>query len=363
MNRNWRRVLRIGLRWSQIQIEQISQIYFWSFLGIVLGVAIAIPLGVFFNQVGVKGGNFVLAAIFLVGWAFLTFHPAVIAIAFGLGTPDGLPKDWSLNKLIREAVLPDLKLSEVVKEGLEFVRKVVRWSKHLALFVTTIFVVFGSWNIENPSVVLPVFVVLAGIGLLSSLFQTKTIWYKRTVTAILFVSLTSLLYTGYHYLHPQDETVDEVEAAIRRNDDNKVNRALQAVLQKIDAGQELTKEEEETLKKARQERRARSLKGAVSDFFYSKTIPIEVMDLRGQKVCGIKPGTRKFSVPKEIYARIGGQNTELSGYILFNEVPAGQKFVAEDAGNGDGCANMSFAFTTEWKQMTVEPQIIFVTIG
>lgn len=304
MDRNWRRVLRIGLRWSQIQIEQISQIYFWSFFGIVLGVAIAIPPGVLFNQAGIKGGNFVLAAIFLVGWAFLTFHPAVIAIAFGLGTPDGLPKDWSLNKLIREAVLPDLQLSEVVKEGLEFVRKVVRWSKHLALFVTTIFVVLGSWDIENPRVVLPVFVVLAGIGLLSSVFPTKTIWYRRTVTAILLVSLTGLLYTGYHYFHPQDETVDEVEAAIRRNEDNKMDRALQAVLQKIEDGEELTEDEEKTLEKARQERRARSLKGAISNFFYYKTLEVEVSSLAEEvDVCCVEPGTRKFSVPGEQFVR------------------------------------------------------------
>lgn len=354
MDRNWRRVLRIGLRWSQIQIERISQVYFWSFFGIVLGVAIAIPLGVFFNQAGIKGGNFVLATIFLIAWALLTFHPAVIAIAFGLGTPDGLPKDWSLNKLLKEAALPDLQLSEVVKEGLEFVRKVVRWSKHLALFITTIFVVLGSWDIENPRVVLPVFVVLAGIGLLSSLFPTKTIWYRRTVTAILLVSLTGLLYTGYHYFHPQDETVDEVEAAIRRNEDNKVNRALHAILQKIDNEQELTTEEEETLKKARQERRARSLKDTVNNFFYSKTLEVEVSSLTPQKLCGVQSGHRKFTLPNKSYVLINGDNYDVTSFVRVNGILPDETFNVGE----DGCVDISFAFPSSTLEQTITPQVI-----
>jgi hypothetical protein len=338
-------------------MERLTQVYIWGFIGMVIGTLIAISLGVFFNQAGIKGGNFVIAAIFLVAWAFFTFYPAFLAIAFGLGSLDGLPKDWSLKRLLKESDIPDLQLSEVITKGLEFVKKVVRWSSHLALFVTTVFVILGSWDIVNPRVILPVFVVLAGIGLLSSVFPTKTIWYRRTVTAILFVSLTGLLYTGYHYFHPQDKTVDEVEAALRRNEDNKMDRAVQAVLQKIRRDEILTEDEEKLLKQAKQERNARSLKGAVSNFFYTKTLEVPVSSLSEEvEISGVEPGTRKFSVPGQQFVLLLGTNTssEINNKIRVNGVRAGENFEVA----ADGKIKVKFVGPPEFLKRPIDWQTL-----
>lgn len=195
--RNWRAIRSIvgdeGLRW----MEYARRFYLRAFITLVIAAIITLAVMVGANFVGVKGLAFWLVIPFLIVWALCQFYPAVLLTLFGVGSLDGLPKDWSLNRLLKERELPDLSLSAMATSGLGLIRKIVLWGAQVALFVIVLGVVLGTWELENPKVVVPVLVILTGIGLWTAVYPTTSQWYRRIVISILLVAVALQLWDGY----------------------------------------------------------------------------------------------------------------------------------------------------------------------
>lgn len=162
----------------------------------IITALILVIIGVILNRTAAVL-NFSLAALFVVIWGFITFHPAGLLAMFGLGSLNGLPKDWSVNRLIREGVLPDLSLSNMAKEGFALIGKWAHYSSHVAYFCIVVFTVLGTWYVRNPVAVLPVLVLLAGIGYWAVLSKAAAKWYYRITLGLLITSLGVFLYRGF----------------------------------------------------------------------------------------------------------------------------------------------------------------------
>lgn len=347
--RSWADVVGTGWEWLRGWFARAVRVYLAAFVVLVLAALFLVMLGVGFNKSGAPAANYVLAAVFLVAWAFVTFYPGTLLAAFGLGVPKGLPKDWSLNQLIREAKLPDLQMSAVVSEGLNTLRTMVKLSSHLALFVTVVFVVLGTWRIENAGVVLPVFVILVGIGFWSALFKRGAVWYARVTITVLLVALAMMLYGGYVYLHPQDTTVGEIDRVLTINEDKVKQRTAKELLAKAKAGN-LTDADKQQLATLKKEQNGRGLRGvaqlaldAKDDLFYERKVEYEVVDFAPNKVsvCGIRAGKRTFSVPYPVRMMIGPENYQVDSYLRINGATAGESFKVDDP---RGCVLVTFAF-------------------
>lgn len=353
-DRDWGAIAGTAVAQLRIWLERVVRVYRMGFVLTMIGAFVLVTLGVMLNKTGFKEGNFVLAAMFLLLWAFFTFYPTGVAAVFGIGGLNGLPKDWSLNAFFREGRLPDLQLSEVIVQGFALVKKFASWSAHLAFFVTIVFVVLGTWKIENTTVVLPVFVILSGVGLWAALFGNGIKWYRRITIGILLVSLVGLLYGGYAYLHPQDETLDDIDRALLRNEDNRKNAEAENILRKAKDGVVLTDDEVKTLKRLKQEKETRKLTAAIDDWRYGKTTELQVNTLQPQKLCGVRPGARTFEIPRQVYVLVEGTNYELTSYIRVDGTLPKENLQVD----GDGCVQVSFAFTSDFLGKPITPQII-----
>lgn len=230
--------------------------------GLMVFVAlILVIIGVILNRT-VAVLNFSLAALFVVIWGFLTFHPAGLLAVFGLGSLNGLPKDWSVNRLIREGALPDLSLSNMAKEGFALIGKWAHYSAHVAYFCIVVFTVLGTWYVRNPVAVLPVLVLLAGIGYWAVLSKVAAKWYYRITFGLLILSLGIFLYRGF--------IADEGGSNWRAIN---LPQAASSALPKTSWSLEPT---------------------------YKKTLDLNFSNLEETTLCGIKPGMRKYSFPQEV---------------------------------------------------------------
>lgn len=214
----------------------------------VLLAVILVMIGTVLNRTAAVF-NFSLAAVFVAIWGYLTFHPAGLLAVFGIGGLNGLPKDWSVNRLIREGTLPDLSLSAVAQEGFSLVRKWAQLSSHVAYFAIVVLTVLGTWYVKNVAAVLPVLVLLAGIGFWAVLSKAAAKWYYRITFGILAVSLGTFLYVGFW----ADESGNESTSW----------RAVQI------PGVVAT------------------IKGWIGLNTYEKTVDVSIADLTDKKVCGL----------------------------------------------------------------------------
>lgn len=357
MTTNWSGILGKGWTKGRVGLEHINQIYIHAFKWLLIGTAIAIGFGIVLNNIGWKEGNFFLALIFLIASTFCFFYPGFLIWIFGIGSVDGLPKDWSLNKLLKEQTLPDLQVSNLVNQGVDAIKKTVRWAAHITLFTQMFFVVLGTWELENSRVVIPILVVLAGIGLCTYLFSSTAKWYKRAAWGIMLTSLSVFVYNGYVYMHPQDTVLKEVSSVLQKNEDHKKQIELSRLLEKVSDGVSLTPEEESFLKQMREEANNRSVTGITEDFFYSKTFDVEITHLKGTQLCGILPGNRIFHFVEDSpqYVLIGGNNYEITNPVRVNKSHKGESFLVEE----DGCVNISFDGLNEYgKAQSIQPQVI-----
>lgn len=320
MDRNFRAEGGITLEQLKIWLEKAIQIYKIAFALLVIGAIVLVILGVKFNRWDMAGANFILALVFLIVWAFFEFHPAGLLVTFGLGGLNGLPKNWSLNQFIREGTLPDLQLSEVIRQGFELIKKLSYYSMHIAFFMTVMFMVLGTFELKTAKAVLPVFIALAGIGLWSILAKVHPKWYFRVTGILLFVSLAIFLYKGF--VSGDDETV----------------------------GAPAPKEV------------ARSFGNMWSSWNYRKTFDLEITSFQDHKLCGIRSGTRTFSIPSDIRSRIyvttaKGENTDITSTIRLNGTVPGETFEVENK-----CVTVSFAFNQAAKQERISPRVIHFTV-
>lgn len=303
----------LGTKW-----HQLVSLYKMSFVLILLAAIIMVVLGVKLNQGGLAVANFSFAAVYLVIWAFFTFYPAGLPTlaVFGIGGLQGLPKDWSFNQLLREGKLPDLKLADVVAEGLKLVKQYVRYSAHVAYFMIVVFTVLGTWYIRNAVAVLPIFILFAGIGFWAVLSNAVAKWYYRITFGIILVSLLMFLYQGF--------------IGGGGGNGSKESRGSEKSPWAATVVPTTTP------------------RGLVSNWNYQKTLTFEAENLRDQKLCGVKSGERTFRPAGPLKVLLRGtsadgkavfDNSEVTSFILVNGTVAGETLEVDN----DGCVTVSFA--------------------
>lgn len=278
-DRNWGAEAGIATDALKTWYYQAIKAYKMSLILLVIGTLILIVLGVKLNQTGNAVANFTIAAAFLVIWAFFTFHPAGLLTVFGIGGLNGLPKDWSLNQLLREGKLPDLSLSTIATQGLELIKKYVHYSAHVAYFAIVVFAVLGTAPIKNAGAVLPVFVLLAGIGLWAALSKAVAKWYYRITVGILIICLIVFLYQAF--IGGGNKQSSQSAASVPSLPD------------------------------------VSSVTNWFNGLGYKKTFTLVASDLKCQELKGVKPGKRKFSFPREV----AFEQAVLSGRIKSEDNP------------------------------------------
>lgn len=97
------------------------------------------------------------------------------------------------------------------------------------------------------------------------------------------------------------------------------------------------------------------VEGVVSNFFYSKTLELEVTSLQPQKLCGVQTGNRKFAIPHKSYVIINGDNYDVTSFVRVNRMLPDESFVVMD---DEGCVDVSFAFTSSMLGQAITPQVI-----
>ncbi|MDP3957206.1 MAG: hypothetical protein Q8Q10_01770, partial [bacterium] len=96
------------------------------------------------------------------------------------------------------------------------------------------------------------------------------------------------------------------------------------------------------------------VKGIADDFFYSKTLEVEVGSLAPHQLCGVRPGKRDFTIPRKQYIFMDGDNYEVTSYVRVNGSLPNESFAVDDK----GCVQVSFAFTKRALGRTINPQMI-----
>lgn len=197
--RNWGAVTGTATTWVETQWKKLLKFYQVAFGLTIAGAIVLMIIGVNLNQNGYAVVNFSIATAFIVVWIFFTYQPAVLLTVFGVGGLDGLPKDWSINQLLSDEGnrLPDLKLSNVASKGFDLVRSFTRYTAHVAYFAIVIFTVLGTWYIKDTVAILPILVLLVGIGYWAVLSKAVAKWYYLITRGILIVSLAMFLFQGF----------------------------------------------------------------------------------------------------------------------------------------------------------------------
>lgn len=143
--------------------------------------------------------NFMVALVALVAFFFFQFHPNAVLAMFGVGIPSGFPHDLKVfEELIKEFNFPNLELRQLVTEGWNSLKQLLRLGTHGALFFVVVSTVLGTWQVSKMGAVLPVFVILAGVAMWSILFAPpESKWYRKITLGILLVAAGIFLYHGF----------------------------------------------------------------------------------------------------------------------------------------------------------------------
>lgn len=98
------------------------------------------------------------------------------------------------------------------------------------------------------------------------------------------------------------------------------------------------------------------VKGIADDFFYSKTLEVEVGSLAPHQLCGVRPGKRKFAVPRPVEVFIGSEKTDITSALRVNKTFPGEKLDV----NESGCVGISFAVNEGFKKNKFDRQIVAI---
>lgn len=90
---------------------------------------------------------------------------------------------------------------------------------------------------------------------------------------------------------------------------------------------------------------------------YSKTFELEVVTLEPHKLCGVPSGKHTFTIPFQRHVKIMGDDYDVTSYIRVNKSLPNEVFEVAS----DGCVEVSFAFNSLAKGLSIQPQIIAIT--
>lgn len=333
----------------------------------IVGAIFVVTAGVLANIAGFPGFNYVLAGVELVIGIYFLTKPAAVLSVFGLGSfTSGLP-DIKVGEILRNGVsaIPNFELKKFLGAGWAIVEATTRKVAHVFFFLVVLHTTLGTFPIADPAMVLPVLVILTGIGLWAALFTEKAVWYKRVTIGILLVALSGVLWKAYVIPSPS-EAGEEAEKLLVQNavqlDKNdaayiKGNFAANAKKGGLTAEEkrklELAADGQHFLRKASafvEETVAGRIK-------IEYRVPSNIAPEKLPRICGVPPGEYEFELGGdpfitvatptiEIYSlkKQGGFRSDLplpyynAFGVLLNGAPVGSTVVV----GIDGCATVSF---------------------
>lgn len=276
---------------------------------------------------------YIVAVLGLLFWAFIRHFPDALGVMVGLGTIKGLP-DFKLGEFLSgeiKGMLPNLQMKDFGDAIWDTFQKFWEVLDHLMLFFVVLCVVFGTLPIENPAGVIGSLVCLAGIGLWSMLFAKVVVWYRRITIGILLVAIGVMLYGTYMHFRPQDVTIEKVETVLERNENARQDHIAKLLLEGAKKGTTTAAEREliKSMGEAKKDRGIGGLVGVYKDLTYKKQVVYTVRDFQnGTPICGIRNGTRKFSVSSTTI-KIGDYNYDIGASLGMNGVLQGTPFEVE----------------------------------
>jgi hypothetical protein len=191
--------------------------YHGIFLATVIAAIIVIVVELILSKAGdgKEVLDYYVGWAFLIGWAFMTFHPNGIGTAYLFGAGEKAPWD-SLDELFTKLQMPDVKLGEMGGKGLEFVKtKYLMWSGHVALFAALMSMVLATFQVVSVFMAAGAFLGLVGIGLWAALL-TKNAKYYKIVTIWLFAITTTFAFAGT-FMHDPVKTTKAAVASVLPN--------------------------------------------------------------------------------------------------------------------------------------------------
>ncbi len=261
-------------------------------------VTFFLAMGVLANKAGYPGLNFILAAVALIVAVFFLTKPFFISVVFGAGAgTEGLP-DFKFADILDKgfAGMPNLELEKFFGAGGKLIQETAKKVAHLLLFLTVLFVVLGTFPLSDTRYALPALIVLAGFGLWSSLYATKSVWYKRITLTILLVAGAIVFFKLYY---PKDE-VEKIDEARNSFREERLSEELRPLIRKSGEGIKLTEEEAIVLEKARAKKAKQSLLKKVGTYFHGMEIeyqvPSNIAPENLKPICGIAPGEYSIHV-------------------------------------------------------------------
>ncbi len=242
-----------------------------------------------------------MAIMLVLGFYMST--PATFLTMFGAGAGWKLVGyNWSWrNIFLDEAVVfPDIQISEIAKQGWQACVSALKLPAHFLIVAIATGTVLELWQVNHPTAALVFFPALAGIGMWSFALGGATKWYRRITIAVLVIGALA----SFHQVFAEEKP--------------------------------------------------RPLNNIVSDLTYSKTVEFEVKSLQPQKLGGIKPGRRKFSIPEKQYIRINGEDQDITSYVRMNGTPPNESLEVESTGK----VEVSYALPKEVLEKTIDPQTL-----
>lgn len=236
---------------------------------------------------GINGLNIVLIPVWVLIVGYFGFHPTYILAALTVGGAASLGSDATRQRIIDGMKAAGGKWKQFFLHGAMFG----------GVFFLTRFLVPIR---EYPFAGMVMLGALITLGLWTWLYETGTV-YKRYVLGLILVSLAVGVFGAF---------------AGKPEKDGYPAAAMSG-----------------------------GVTGIVDDFFYSKTLDVEITDSQNSKVCGVRPGKRKFRVPYEVNVWVDGYKTDITSALRVNGTYPGEPFVVD----GSECVTISFAVGEDFK--------------
>lgn len=321
--------------------DWLERNYVKLFAGLMAAIAASVFVGLALNSQYLKEWNILLMFGWLAVWAFATFHPKVLLALVGLGFLraffDGEPE--TVGHALTAKVRPILE-------------KFIRATSHLANLMVLVHGVFTLIRFTTPWAVFGflAFAAAAGVATIAFPSQSSGIYRKISWIVIILGLVASGVGATLLRTHPQDITRSRIGDVLRSNLDARRDAAAQAILAKADRGETLSYEEYLALNRLTEERGEHGLLGGVT---YEKIVPVRVSRLAPQRVCGIRPGDWRLSIPTAMVV-IDGGSFDLASWMRVNGSRTGETVHVPE----DGCVVFHFAFGRRDQGRTIQPQRI-----
>lgn len=278
---------------SRITVEDLYRSLYITVIlvtTVILGISLAVDVA------GINGLNIVLIPVWVIIVGYFGFHPTYITLALATGGAATLGRDAD-----RQRIIDGIKAASG------------KWKEfflHLAMFGAVFFLTRFLVPVKAyPFMGMLLLGGLMSLGLWSWIYAGGK-WYKWCTLGIALIAVAISLFGSFA---GRPATPGHPGAPMTQG-----------------------------------------IAGVVEGFTWSKTLELEMDQVKNYTLCGIHPGSRKFSIPDKQYIFMDGDNVEMTSFIRVNGTLPNETFQVDDK----GCAQVTLAFTSRATGRMITPQII-----